>query len=290
MGKLLLIADMKGSCIATPRGLEIADKLKLETEVVAFVYAPLGKLQADAAGKAAIKKRLQSERETELRAVIDKHQRPGQKVKLHVYWGKDMVDWVIRHCSRTAYSMVVKKGHRSETLAHASSDWLLLRECPAPLLILAENKWRRTSPVMAAVDLSTSVATKKRLNDKVLSHARLLADAMGEQLEIICAVEVPTLLQELDLVDPATYAREAKAEMAPALRKLAAKHGIPEDAFRIKRGPVEKVIASQAAEKRAQIVVMGTVGRKGVKARLIGNTAEKVLATLKTDVLALKPD
>ena len=39
----------------------------------------------------------------------------------------------------------------------------------------------------------------------------------------------------------------------------------------------------------AQIVVMGTVGRKGVKARLIGNTAEKVLAHLKTDVLAIKP-
>ena len=57
----------------------------------------------------------------------------------------------------------------------------------------------------------------------------------------------------------------------------------------MKRGPVEKVIASQAAGRRAQIVVMGTVGRKGVKAKLIGNTAERVLTHLKTDILALKP-
>jgi len=35
--------------------------------------------------------------------------------------------------------------------------------------------------------------------------------------------------------------------------------------------------------------VMGTVCRKGVKARLMGNTAEKVLRHMKTDVLAIKP-
>jgi universal stress protein E len=34
---------------------------------------------------------------------------------------------------------------------------------------------------------------------------------------------------------------------------------------------------------------MGTVGRQGVKARILGNTAENVLRHLKTDVLALKP-
>jgi universal stress protein E len=34
---------------------------------------------------------------------------------------------------------------------------------------------------------------------------------------------------------------------------------------------------------------MGTVGRSGVKAKLLGNTAEAVLQTLNTDVVALKP-
>ena len=77
--------------------------------------------------------------------------------------------------------------------------------------------------------------------------------------------------------------------MRPAISKLAAEHDIPESAFRSKRGPVEKVITSRAAKVRAQIVVMGTVARTGVKARLLGNTAEKVLRHMKTDVLAIKP-
>ena len=57
-----------------------------------------------------------------------------------------------------------------------------------------------------------------------------------------------------------------------------------------KRGPVDTVITSQAAKVRAQLVVMGTVARRGIRARLIGNTAESVLHHLRTDVLALKPD
>ncbi|PLW66697.1 universal stress protein [Pseudohalioglobus lutimaris] len=289
MGKILVIADITGRCGATPRGLELADKLGLDADVVAFVYAPLGKLEVDTAARSAIKQRLLSQRETELQSVIDKYQVSGQKVKLRVHWEKDIVDWVNKRCASTAYEMVVKTGRRSETLAYASSDWLLLRECPVPLLILASNKWSRTAPVMAALDLASSIAAKKQLNDRVLGQAKALAEAMGEKLEIICAVEVPALLQELDLVDPIAYVKRARSDMEPVIRKLAKRHGIPEKAFHTKRGPVEKVIASQAAAKRAQIVVMGTVGRKGVKARLIGNTAEKVLTHLKTDVLAIKP-
>ena len=93
----------------------------------------------------------------------------------------------------------------------------------------------------------------------------------------------------MDLVDPIAYADDAKAAMQPRIRELAQAYDIPESAFRCKRGPVERVIASRAARVGAQIVVMGTVGRKGVKARLLGNTAERVLRHLKTDVLAIKP-
>ena len=116
-----------------------------------------------------------------------------------------------------------------------------------------------------------------------------LSSVLGVELEIICAIEVPALLADLDLVDPRVYIADAKEDMAPLIKSLASKFDLPEKLFTIKRGPVEKVITSQAAAKRAQLVIMGTVGRKGVKARLLGNTAEKVLRHLKTDVLALKP-
>lgn len=289
MAKLLIIADMEDTCFAVPRGLEIARKLGLAVDVVAFTYVPLGSLKLKSADKAALRKRLLEERESAVRARVDKARSPEQKVVLKTVWEKDLHGWVSKKCREGAYLGVVKTGRRTESLVHTSLDWRLLRECPAPVLIVAASKWHRAKPVLAALDLGSTVATKRALNHKVLATARQLATALGVELEIIAAIEVPVLLADLDLVDPAAYVRNARAEMQPHIRELAEAHGLPESAFHCKRGRAARVITSRAAKVGAQLVVMGTVGRKGVKARLMGNTAEKVLGHLKTDVLAIKP-
>ena len=289
MAKILIIADLKDKCVATPRGLQLGAKLGHDIDVVAFTYAPLSRLKVSATEEADIRERLVDEREHDVQARIDKYKQPGQNVTLKVVWEKNIDRWITRQCAGGKYIGVIKTGNRSESLVHTSTDWQLLRECPAPMLLVAEKKWHRAKPVLVTLDLSSDVATKRKLNDKTLGIAKGLAAALGVELEIITAIEVPTLLSDLDLVDPSAYAREAKEAMKPQIRKLAAAHDIPEKAFHCKRGPVEKVIASQAAKVRAQVVVMGTVARKGVKARLLGNTAEKVLRLMKTDVLAIKP-
>lgn len=289
MEKLLVVADLEDSGCATPRGLELADKLGMEAEVVAFTYAPLAALKAGKAEQAAIRRQLLADREREVQARIDAVRRDGQNVRLHSVWEKNIETWISRQCAKGAYALVLKTGNRSETLVHTSTDWELLRNCPAPVLLVSKKRWHRVEPVMVALDLATTVASKKALNENVLASGKRLAAALGVDLEIIVALEVPTLLADLDLVDPDGYARDMRREMQPAIDKLAAKFDLPESAFHCKRGPVEKVITSRAAKVRAQIVVMGTVGRKGVKARLLGNTAEKVLRHLKTDVLAIKP-
>ena len=129
---------------------------------------------------------------------------------------------------------------------------------------------------------------KIELNHQIIATAKDLAQSLNAELRLICAVEIPTLLADLDLVDPIAYCKDAIEQMKPAIQELAVAHDLPDSAFRVKRGPVEKVIASDAAHQRAQLVVMGMVGRRGVKARLMGNTAEAVLRHLRTDVLALK--
>jgi len=256
---------------------------------VAFVHAPLAGLQADAGGKTLVRKRLLDQRETVVQARIDKYRVPGQTVSLRTVWEKDLSRWFNKRCAAASYRAVVKTGHRTESLVHTPLDWQLLRECPVPVLIVAGKKWHRAKPVLACLDLASPGAVKRALNHRVLGTARQLASALGVEVEIITAIEIPTLLSDLDLVDPARFAREAQAAMRPQIEELARAHELPASAFKCKRGPVERVISSRAARIGAQVVVMGTVGRKGVKARLLGNTAEKVLRHIKTDVLAIKP-
>ena len=49
-------------------------------------------------------------------------------------------------------------------------------------------------------------------------------------------------------MDSRAYARKAKAEMQPRIVALAKEFDIPVEDFHCKRGPVERVITSQAAK------------------------------------------
>ena len=58
----------------------------------------------------------------------------------------------------------------------------------------------------------------------------------------------------------------------------------------VEEGLPERVIEEVADKIDAELVVLGTIGRTGISAALIGNTAEHVIDQLNCDVLALKPD
>ena len=287
MAKILIIADQDKRCVAIQRGLELAEKLGCSVDVVAFAYTSLKPLKLKAAQRTLVKKRLLSEREAEVQQRIDQHKSKEQKVKLALVWEKDIAPWVIKHCSRP-YDAVVKTGHRSESFTYTSTDWQLLRECPRPVLIVADKKWHRTKPVLATVDLGSKIPEKMALNHEVIIKGKAYAAALKTDLRIITAIEVPKVLADLDLVNPADYVKEIKQEMKPRIKQLAEAHDLPKGLFRVKKGPIHKVICSDAAKQRAQLVIMGTVGRRGITARLLGNTAESVLRHLRTDVLAVK--
>lgn len=290
MGKFLVVADQGETCTAVQRGVTLANKLGHDVEVVAFSYAPLTGIGASRSEQAEIKQTLLDRHRAKVEANIERFSAADQQVALKVVWHKDIHSWIIKRARSKRFEAVIKTSHDTGNFGYTSTDWHLLRECPAPVLIAAENKWHRTKPILATLDLGTRSKTKQKLNDMVLAHAIRLSEALGVELKIISAIDVPTLLADLDLVDPIAYTKEHRAQMLPHIRKLAQAHGLEEKAFRTKRGPVAKVITSEAAKSRAQLVVMGTVGRTGLKARVIGNTAEDVLRHLRTDVLAIKPE
>ena len=58
------------------------------------------------------------------------------------------------------------------------------------------------------------------MNHQILDAASKLAAILEVELKILTAIEVPTLLADLDLVDPVSDAREAKADMAKQVHEV----------------------------------------------------------------------
>lgn len=288
---VLIIADPEGQRqVALNRGFHLARSLGCTAHVVGFCHESLA---AVASTNKRLAQRAQTgimrRRKDSLSDQIKQAKIAGLKVTSEVVWSKRIHEWIEKACRAQPPEVVVKTGHRSETFVYTPTDWHLIRECAAPALIVSEKKWRKTKPVLAAVDLSTRSRSKQKLNRDVIETAKSYAEALDCPLYLLHVLHISAVLTELDLIDEHSHTRGIMKTLEPKVRKLCREYDIPEDRFLLKRGPVHKVIISESARVKAQLLVLGTVGRRGAGAKLIGNTAEKVLMLAHTDVLALKP-
>jgi len=283
----MIIADLEAKRqIALARGMTLANSLGARVEVVGFCYEYMTGLATSV--QKDLQKCLLAKKREWLEAEVAKQTPEGLKVKVSVVWEKSVHRWVIERCAAKDYFAVIKTAHRSGNFLYTSTDWHLLRECPAPVLIEADKKWNKARPILASLDLETKHTAKRSLNDRVMAHAQEIARANGSELHVAYAIVVPTLLRDMDLIDVDAHELDRRRKLKPVIDALCEKYGLKKSQVHLKTGQAPKVIPSIANKLKADLVVMGTVGRRGIKGKLIGNTAEQVLQLLRTDVLAVK--
>lgn len=204
-----------------------------------------------------------------------------------VLWEKDIVAWVKQHSESHEYDLIIKTGHRSEGPFYIPTDWHLIRNNLVPTLLVAEKKWRKKQSVMVSLDLGTHLSSKQVLNQKLLDAGITFATNANMPLHIVYSLPISSVLKDLGIIDKKALVNDAKSRYLPIIEGMLGEYEIPLANIHFKAGPASKVIPSIASKHAAGLVIIGSVGRKGIKAKLMGNTAESVLALLKTDILVL---
>lgn len=132
---------------------------------------------------------------------------------------------------------MVKSMHQSQTLLHIPPDWLLLRLCPAPVLLRTSNHWQRKPVVLASLDLRVDDKPHTILNRKVLEPAHAFAELHGGELHCVCVVDVPKVLSELNVPDPRGFQQEGVVQARQRLAELAEPYGIPKKRLHVEGRP-----------------------------------------------------
>lgn len=110
---------------------------------------------------------------------------------------------------------------------------------------------------------------------KVLAKASKLAEYYGSKLIVINVLPY-TLL-------PKDYQKTMQDDTSPKVKKIAASFGISEKNCLIKVGKPYEVICKEAGKKKADLIVIGTHSKRGLRA-VIGSTATGVSNNAKCDV------
>jgi nucleotide-binding universal stress UspA family protein len=166
----------------------------------------------------------------------------------------------------------------------------LVRTCPCPVWVVRTEQPGALRSILAPVDLSP-------VSEKVLKFAASLAAQSSCPLHVVHVLEMPAAASKdvpelLGETQYTRYVRDAKRSLRKQLNELVASnvHGEAQVNTRLSGGDPWKVITSSVRRTRADLVVMGSVGRGGIADYFLGSTAEKVLRTCGSSVVTVKPD
>ena len=135
--------------------------------------------------------------------------------------------------------------------------------------------------VIAAVDLSNET-------DAVLQRASALAQQQGATLHVAHVLEPLSLAYGGDMpMDFAGVQEQLQQQATEQLDKICTTHNIPQNCRHLLIGQAEQQIHQLSSDLNADLIVLGSHGRKGL-ALLLGSTANGVLHGANCDVLAVR--
>ena len=124
-----------------------------------------------------------------------------------------------------------------------------------------------------------------------LKEAVKLAKALNARLKLVHVLDQSPLVlaPEIGLVNLMNSLVAAGTEILERARAYAERHGVKvETAMPETTGRVADVILDEARKWRADLIVMGTHGRRGVTHLLLGSDAERVLRASPVPVLLVR--
>lgn len=217
---------------------------------------------------------------------------------------------LIRAVLRNGHDLVIKPAENPGYVERlfGSDDMHLLRKCPCPLWLTKPGEKADYERILAAVDLGTESDEASRpafgeLDAAILELASSLAVSDFTELHVVHAWDAPaeSILRRWNYEPDHLVTRYVDAERERHQRALerarrALRERLGEETydyvsprFHLQRGPASRAVPDAAGNLRADLVVMGTLGRSGIAGLFIGNTAEAILEQLQCSVLALKP-
>lgn len=122
------------------------------------------------------------------------------------------------------------------------------------------------------------------------NYAATLAQDFGGSLVVLHVLD-PLLaagrLESTRLRQLKTSARKEAEEQLQALSRELVQSGVRTELF-IRRGPAPDIIVAFAVAKKADLIIMGSQGRTGLKRLLIGSVAERVVRHASCPVLVVR--
>ncbi|WP_342753564.1 universal stress protein UspE [Pantoea sp. MBD-2R] len=246
--------------------------------------------------RTTMRKGVVSQRTEWIREQAKAYLEAGVNIEVKVIWHNRPFEAIIQEVLDGGYDLLLKMAHqhdRLQAVVFTPTDWHLLRKCPCPVWMVKDQPWPEGGKAVVAVNLASDEPHHDPLNTRLVKETLELAELVNHtEVHLVGAYPVTPINIAIELpdFDPSVYNDAIRGQHLLAMKALRQKFSIDEKYTHVDKGLPEEVIPSLASHLDAGVVVLGTIGRTGLSAAFLGNTAEQVIDHLRCDLLAIKPE
>ncbi|MEH6550227.1 MAG: universal stress protein [Pseudomonadales bacterium] len=205
-----------------------------------------------------------------LQSLCDTASDAGVQCVLEIDWAADWRKQIVKASVRIKADMLIKHAidHSStDRELRETADWTILRSVSCPVLIIKNHtRWEKRR-ILAAIDVNAADDKHQKLNKQIVEFTRGLADTYDSTAHFVNAF----------------YDKNHEPD-TNALSELC---GVDQQQIHVVRDTAAEAISKTANAIEADLIIIGTVARNGIKARFLGNTSERLLDHTHSDLLVI---
>lgn len=283
------------------RALPIATSLGAPLHLVSVLFDPYiaGERFADTEDFRNLRTLALDQERSNLSALVSQAVGNIATVECISLWGRPKNEALCQYLEETNAQMLVVGTHPAGKIARSLltySDWALLRDAPCSVLSVARSRYGVPAVISVAVDPMHTNDKPAILDKQLIATAHRLSGTVDAEVHLVHAVEdINSMVFSSAMgtvpiaVDDRGLQETIDDHHLTALKKLGAESGIaPEHVHQVNGSPV-LALQEKFTQLNTDLVVLGVISRRGLREKMVGNTAERLIRRLHTDLLLVKP-
>jgi len=194
----------------------------------------------------------------------------GVEHSVEVSWSSEWQTSIMQSAKRANADLIYLPVHArvgNRRFFFTESKWELFKGAACPVVLIRPGAHAERKKVLAAVNFQAVRDVQIELNEKILAAAHHFCKVYHAELHVVNGY-----------MDSFSY---------PDRGRLAKETGVPTDRIHVDHGYTSEVVSNIAEKINADLVVMGTLGQNGMTKTRRGNTAERLINALDTDVMVI---
>jgi universal stress protein E len=269
----------------------LAEASGAKVHVVRVIYEGIAELSTNVIEDSAkLKTFILEAAESALEDLVDPWRNKFPDLETATIWNSRSWEGILHTAEAVQASLIVKGASRHQKfgdVVRTPDDWNLLRHSSIPVMLVKPQAWVAQPVLLCALDVFDD--SHQDINLALLKEGDALAKILGGELHVVCTYPMfEPWVGELGATTSYDDLRKSiEGDIIQRVDGIAGLAGVKFKMLHAEEGHATHAIGAVAEETGAELLLLGTHARAGVPGLLLGNTSERILHVVATDVLTM---